>query len=140
MLFKSIGTFIATLLMMLLVPALAFAQGGDVTPERPFYYSTTGIAGATLIIVSGLKRALGNVDGANRVPTWIYACAVSVALTALAAYGLKTLTVETSAIDLLYQAAMSAAISSGAYEWFNNGGKTLKMSARSAGVKITDEH
>lgn len=138
--FKSIGTVIATLLIVLAVPVLAFAQGANPTPERPFYYSTAGIALATSFVVSGLKRAFGNVDGLNKIPTWVYACAVSVALTALAAYGLKTISVETTMIDLLYQSALSAATASGGYEWFFNSTKTLKSSARSAGVKITDVH
>lgn len=133
---------ILTLFVVLAVPALALAQGaaGDGTPTRPWYYSTAGIATATTIAVSGLKRLLGNADGFNKVPTWVYACVISVSLTAIAAYGLKTLTVEVNTVDLFWQAIMSAALSSGAYEWFNNGSKTLKASARSAGVKITDQH
>lgn len=138
--FKSIGTIFATLVMMLAIPVLAFAQTADPTPERPFYYSTAGIALATTFVVSGLKRVFGNADGFNKVPTWIYACLVSVALTALSAYVLNTLTVEQSPIDLLYQAAIAAATSSGGYEWFFNATKNLKASARSAGVQITDVH
>lgn len=136
----NIRATVIALIALVVFPVLAFAQGGDPTPDRPWYYTTTGIAGATIVVVSGLKRILGNVDGANKVPTWLYAVAVSCGLTALAAYGLKTLTVEVSAVDLFWQAAMSAASATGAYEWFNNSTKTLKASARSAGVRITDQH
>jgi hypothetical protein len=130
-------TLLLALLMMVVFPALGFAQdiSDAPTPNNPWYATTAGIAAATGVGVSLLKRLLGNVDGAKAIPTWLYAVMVSMALTAFAYYVLHTL--EGEPLKLLWNSIVSASVASGFYEWLNNSTKPLSASARSAGVEVT---
>jgi hypothetical protein len=108
-----------------------FAQGP--TPADPstgpawWYGSVAGVTAATALIVSVLKRAVGDRDPFAQVPTWVYAFVVGAVLTALCAFGLGTL--PGNPWQLVMQAALNGASSSGFYEWLNNGRKSLGMSA-----------
>lgn len=130
-------TLLLALLMMVVFPALGFAQdiSDAPTPNNPWYLTTAGIAGATAVGVSMLKRLLGNIQGANAIPTWLYAVMVSLSLTFFAYYVLHTL--EGEPLKLLWNGIVSAAGASGFYEWLNNSTKPLSASARSAGVDVT---
>lgn len=100
------------------------------------WYSTQlGIIAATGIVVSILKRLLGNVRVANAVPTWAYAVAVAGILTWLAVAVWHTL--PGALWPLISQAAVSAGASSGFYEWLTVHPTTsLASSAMSANVAV----
>lgn len=105
------------------------------TDSNDWYVSSAGIVIATIFVVSGLKRVLGNVPGASSIPTWIYAIGVSLILTVIARQVFGTM--PGPFVQVAYQVAFQAAASSGAYEWFHNGGKPLSASAASAGVTVS---
>ena len=89
---------------------------------------------ATSFAVTLLKRACGNVPYVNTVPTWLYAVAISGALTALTNYVWHTL--PGSLLQNLTQAVMMAGSASGFYEWLQTPTKPLAASAISAGVTV----
>jgi hypothetical protein len=96
--------------------------------EFAWFTSVHGIAGATLIAVEILKRALGNVSIAMRVPTWVYAVLVAAALTH-ASYALGWLTDQGTVIELVMRAVMSAAEASGFWTWYRQPGAQIGDSA-----------
>ena len=100
------------------------------------WYSTqAGIITATAIIVSVLKRVLGNVRIANTVPTWTYAVAVAGLLTFVSVALLHAMSGDLLA--LISQAAISAGASSGFYEWLTAHPTTsLAASALAANVPV----
>lgn len=103
--------------------------------ETPFYATQAGIITATAIIVSVLKRLLGNVRIANAVPTWAYAVAVAGLLTFVSVFFLHAMTGDLLA--LISQAAISAGASSGFYEWLTKNPTTsLASSAIAAEVHV----
>jgi hypothetical protein len=103
-----------------------------------WYTSVLGIVAFTAILVTVLKRLLGNVPYMNTVPTWVYAVAVSAMLTYLANAIWHTLPGELW--QTMMQAVGLAAMSSGFYEWLNNAGKPLAASAVSAGVTVEQKN
>ena len=121
--------FVPVMVALILVPVSGFAQelGATATPETPWYATTTGIAGATALLVSVLKRLAGNAIALKDVPTWLYAVLVGIVLTLVAHYGFGALQGQLSA--LLMNAAISSAAASGFYEWLSHPTKTLEESA-----------
>ena len=103
-----------------------------------WYTSIVGIVAATALIVTVLKRLLGNVAYANTVPTWIYAVIVSAGLTYLTNAVWHTLPGELW--QTMMQAVGLAAMASGFYEWLNNAGKPLAAAAVSAGVTVEQKN
>ena len=103
-----------------------------------WYGTQAGIIGATALIVSDLKRLLGNVPYANAVPTWAYAVAVAGLLTVVSVVGLHAMTGDL--VALLSQAMISAGASSGFYEWLNRPTVSLAASALRADVPIDAAH
>jgi hypothetical protein len=99
-----------------------------------WYTSVTGVVAATILAVTILKRALGNVPYANTVPTWLYAVAISAGLTALTNYVWHTL--PGNLWQNMMQAVMMAGTASGFYEWVQSPDKPLAASAMSAGVLV----
>lgn len=127
---------VCILFLFALVPATLFAQPTATEPTTPLqWYSTVaGVVAATLLGVSILKRALGNVSGINQVPTWMFAVAVSALLTFLTNRVWKTLPGELW--QLMMQSVFMAAAASGFYEWLNGPTKTLQHSLIKAQAKI----
>lgn len=99
-----------------------------------WYTSVAGVVAATMLAVTILKRALGNVPYANTVPTWIYAVAVSGGLTYLTNAVWHTL--PGTLWQNMMQAVGMAAAASGFYEWLQTPTKPLAASAMSAGVLV----
>jgi hypothetical protein len=99
-----------------------------------WYTSVAGVVMVTILAVSVLKRAFGNVAYVNTVPTWLYAVAISAGLTALTNYVWHTL--PGNLWQNMMQAVMMAGSASGFYEWLNAPGKPLASSAISAGVLV----
>lgn len=127
---------IVSLLLFATVPA--FAQTPDIPPApipgSEWFGNAAAISAATVLLVAGLKRSLANVSGLADIPTWMYAIAVSVALTFVARNVFGTM--QGPLVPTLMSAAVSAAVASGAREWFTSGNatKTLRASAITAGV------
>lgn len=96
--------------------------------EFAWFTSVHGIAGATLIAVEILKRGLGNVSIAMRVPTWLYAVLVSAALT-YASYAYGYLTDQGTVFELVARAVISAAEASGFWTWYSQLGAPIGDSA-----------
>lgn len=118
--------------LMLFVSPILLAQGGpepvdSTTSPLEWYTSLSGVALATTFGVSMLKRLLGNVNGLNQIPTWVYAGLVGAALTSFAAFVLETLPGEP--IQLIWQSIFNATSASGIYEWVHHSNDTLKQSA-----------
>lgn len=99
-----------------------------------WFASVPGIIGATIFIVSMLKRGLGGVSGLNQVPTWIYAVLVSGLLTTLAHQVLHTLPGD-NLFALINEVVIKAAAASGIYEWVSNSLTTTLEQSKTA---ITD--
>lgn len=91
-----------------------------------WYSSVTGIVVAVIVIVEILKRFLGNIPWFGKVPTWVYAVLLSIALTMICHLWLKTL--PGSDLELLTQAVVMAAIASGFKEWLANVNKPMSAS------------
>lgn len=102
--------------------------------ETNWYTSVVGVVGATIFLVTVLKRLLGNVAYVNTVPTWIYAVAISAGLTGLTNAVWHTL--PGSLLQNMMQAVMMAGSASGFYEWLQAFDKPLASSAMSAGVEV----
>jgi hypothetical protein len=99
-----------------------------------WYTSIAGIVAATMLGVSVLKRAFGNVAYLNTVPTWVYAVVISGVLTFLTNRIWATLPGEL--MPLLMQAVISAGTASGFYEWLKAPATPLAESAIKAGVDV----
>lgn len=80
--------------------------------------SLAGIIGVTILLIGIGKRFVGNWPLASAVPTWVYAVVIAVSLT-LAANRLDVLAGNLG--DLVLQAIVLAAASSGFREWFAAG-------------------
>jgi hypothetical protein len=91
-----------------------------------WYSSIAGIVAATIVLVEILKHFCGNLPWFGKVPTWLYAVGIAIALTMVAHMGLKTL--AGNDLELLTQAVMLAAVASGFKEWISNGTKPLSAS------------
>jgi hypothetical protein len=105
------------------------------TTPTQWYGTQAGIIGATGIVVSVLKRILGNVSYANALPTWLYAVVVSAALTYLSVRVWGTMPGDLW--PLVSQSVLSAGASSGFYEWLTAHPTTsLAASAAKAGVTV----
>lgn len=92
-----------------------------------WYTNIGGIVVATILLVEVLKRFCGNWAWFGTVPTWLYAVAVSVGLTALCHFVFQTLPGEH--LPLFTQAVMMAAGASGFKEWISNANKPLSASS-----------
>ena len=102
---------------------------------NPDWFGTqAGIIGATAVVVSVLKRLLGNIPYANTIPTWAYAVGVAGVLTYLSVHEWHTLAGDVW--TLVSQTAISAGASSGFYEWVNRPTVSLASSAIAAGVPV----
>jgi hypothetical protein len=99
-----------------------------------WYTSVAGVVAATIVSVTILKRALGNVAYVNTVPTWMYAVLISGGLTALTNVVWHTL--PGNLWQNMMQAVMMAGTASGFYEWLQTPTKPLAASAMSAGVRV----
>lgn len=102
--------------------------------EFTWYTSVVGIVAATMLLVSIVKRAFGNVAYANTVPTWVYAVGISGLLTFLTNRVWATLPGDLW--QNLMQAVMMAGTASGFYEWLKSPSAPLAASAISAGVIV----
>lgn len=100
-----------------------------------WYTSVSGIVAATMLGVSILKRAFGNVAYANTVPTWGYAVVISLGLTVLTNRIWATLPGDFW--QLAMQAVFLAATASGFYEWLKAPAQSLAATAIAAGVPVT---
>jgi hypothetical protein len=99
-----------------------------------WYTSVAGVVAATILAVTILKRAFGNVPYVNTVPTWMYAVTISGILTTLTNYVWHTLPGDLW--QNMMQAVMMAGTASGFYEWLQTPTKPLAASAISAGVTV----
>ena len=80
--------------------------------------SLAGIIATTMLLIGIGKRFVGNWPVVSSVPTWVYAIVIAVTLT-LAANRLDVLAGNLG--DLVLQAIVLAAASSGFREWFAAG-------------------
>ena len=79
--------------------------------------STVGaICSATVMAVQVVKRALGDVPWARRVPTWCYSVLVAAGLTLFARFGLHS--IDGDPAEIVWQAVKQAAMASGFYTWY----------------------
>lgn len=99
-----------------------------------WYGTQAGLIAATAVIVSVLKRAIGNVAYLNTIPTWLYAVTVAAVLTFLAVHVWHTLPGDLW--SLMSQSVLAAGASSGFYEWVNRPTASLALSAVKAGVPV----
>lgn len=109
----------------------AFAQGGPepvdpTTSPFEWYTSVGGVGVATLFVVQLIKRVLGNVDGLQAVPIWVYAVVTSGILTFFCVKVLGTL--PGNVWQLAWQAIYNAAIATGIYEWVGHANTPMKAS------------
>lgn len=125
-------------LFVLLFSVGLFAQTPTPVPPSDWYGSLTGIIALTMLLSSGLKRAIGNVAALNSIPMWIYVVLIAEGLTLVCVQVLHTLPGPLT--TQIYQAFLLAASASGAYEWFFSGSgnatKPLAITAQSAGVRV----
>ncbi len=124
------------LISILAVPLFAQPETPEPTSPLQWYTSVAGVVAATMLGVSVMKRALGNVTYFNAVPTWIYAVVISGILTFITVNVWRTLPGDLW--QTMLQAVIMAATASGFYEWLNNGTKPLAASAVSAGVYVKE--
>lgn len=127
------------ILMILFFPVIALAQPNPADPSTTaftWYTSVAGVVAATMLGVSILKRALGEVSGLNSIPTWVYAVVISAILTFLTVKVWGTLPGQLW--QTMTQSVIMAGAASGFYEWINKSGSTsLATSARKArGAKV----
>jgi hypothetical protein len=115
-----------------MLTAIAQADAIQAVDLTVYLGTVAGIALATMILVEGVKRVVVSVPIAKDLPTFLYAIVLALGLTALSiALGVFE-TPPTTGREwalLLIQAAVTAAVASGAREWVTKGATTPASSA-----------
>ena len=125
--------------LVAVVPAFAqeLAVADDTSPFN-WYTSVAGVVAATIFGVTVLKRALGNVQYVNTVPTWVYAVLISGILTFVTNRVWGTLPGDLW--QTMMQAVMMAGAASGFYDWLREPTKPLAAAAIAAGVHVSPKN
>ena len=89
--------------------------------------SIASIGTATALAVKVIHRAGTNYPAIRKLPVWVIAAGVAVALTAIARYVLHS--IDGNAGDLAIQAVVNAATGSGFYGWLNDPAQSLHDAA-----------